>query len=282
VVCGRRACNGDVARSPVCIKAAVVCVCRAAGGTVGPTRFDWTYTAQYDGTVFDGSGPVPPPDAAALVSDGDESPLAHIAIAGRQPHSALLSAAAPAVPSSFGPLPTGVGGTERPVGDSSSPPAGPLVTHESPTAEQLPLDRLMRRDPILAFAALPLWEDDLHDHGVVECGIKFRVMEGCWLLLLRHYLRIDRHRVRLRDVRWFGELLPHVTPPIPAAQLPVAGLGEFRGLRGGGMTADRVCPSNPPLLLVLRLVCRRCEGLAAEERAGAGRHTAGSADGRRR
>lgn len=74
-----------------------------------------------------------------------------------------------------------------------------------PVSGELPLDRLRHRGAILFYAEVTLYEDELHDRGHVECKVKVRVMEDCFLVLARTYLRVDRQRVWLRDVRWYHE-----------------------------------------------------------------------------
>jgi hypothetical protein len=66
----------------------------------------------------------------------------------------------------------------------------------------LPMDRLTRRGPILFFASFPLYASDLNDRGLSECTIKLRVMEDCFLVLVRSFVRVDRERVYLRDLRY--------------------------------------------------------------------------------
>ena len=66
----------------------------------------------------------------------------------------------------------------------------------------LPMERLTRRGPILFFATFPLFASDLNDRGLSECTIKLRVMEDCFLVLIRSFVRVDRERVYLRDVRY--------------------------------------------------------------------------------
>ncbi len=78
----------------------------------------------------------------------------------------------------------------------------------APTPRRLPLERLQQRGAILFFAAAPLLGSDLSDRGAAECGVKLRVMEDCFLVLLRCFVRLDRASVWLRDVRYchvFGE-----------------------------------------------------------------------------
>ena len=62
---------------------------------------------------------------------------------------------------------------------------------------------LRRRDPILFFADLPLYQDDLHDHGHTESRLRVRVMPTCFFILLRHFLRVDGVRIRQAETRLF-------------------------------------------------------------------------------
>lgn len=63
---------------------------------------------------------------------------------------------------------------------------------------------LRRQDiPIRHFGSLILFEDDLHDHGHVQCTVKFRVMDECFFILLRHQVYIHGAAISVRDVRFF-------------------------------------------------------------------------------
>ena len=57
--------------------------------------------------------------------------------------------------------------------------------------------------PIRHFLAAPLMEDDLEDCGTSQVQIKFRAMPTCWFVLLRQFIRVDRVRASIKDVRWF-------------------------------------------------------------------------------
>jgi len=65
--------------------------------------------------------------------------------------------------------------------------------------------RLLRDDtqPILLYDDVHLYEDDLHDNGDVSLNVKIRVMPGCWYVLQRLFVRVDRVCVRCREVRYF-------------------------------------------------------------------------------
>jgi hypothetical protein len=67
-------------------------------------------------------------------------------------------------------------------GALSVPPGAAL----SPSAlTELPLGRLTARGPILYYADVCLYEDELHDRGHVSSRVKLRVMEDAFLLLMR-------------------------------------------------------------------------------------------------
>lgn len=60
-----------------------------------------------------------------------------------------------------------------------------------------------REQPILFYDDITLYEDELHDHGVVSLNVKVRVMPTCWFLLLRYFLRVDGVLLRVQDTRYF-------------------------------------------------------------------------------
>ncbi|KAI6190178.1 TIP41-like protein [Aphelenchoides bicaudatus] len=74
-----------------------------------------------------------------------------------------------------------------------------------PTSETINLGKLMQRDPILFYGAIPLYEDELADNGCAEMTIKVRVMETNYFILSRFYLRVDRVVVRVQDCRLYAE-----------------------------------------------------------------------------
>lgn len=74
-----------------------------------------------------------------------------------------------------------------------------LATRQETTLEWVAcgpdgIDREMLRDrsnPILLYDEIVLFEDFIHDHGVVRMSVKTRVMPQCWFVLLRYWLRVD-------------------------------------------------------------------------------------------
>ena len=87
----------------------------------------------------------------------------------------------------------GTGGT--------STAAGPPPKDFAPTTKPIPLELLKRRDPILFFDEVVLYESELDDNGISVLSVKVRVMEHRMLLLSRLYMRLDNVVARVRDTR---------------------------------------------------------------------------------
>ncbi|KAL2136572.1 hypothetical protein VTI74DRAFT_2877 [Chaetomium olivicolor] len=69
------------------------------------------------------------------------------------------------------------------------------------TQEQIPVELLKRRDPILFADEVVLYESELDDNGISVMSVKVRVMEQRMLLLCRLFMRLDGVVVRVRDTR---------------------------------------------------------------------------------
>ncbi|XP_074585749.1 TIP41-like protein [Curcuma longa] len=67
--------------------------------------------------------------------------------------------------------------------------------------EQIDLTVLSKKEPILFYNEVVLYEDELADNGVSLLTVKVRVMPSGWFLLLRYWLRVDGVLMRLRDTR---------------------------------------------------------------------------------
>lgn len=70
-----------------------------------------------------------------------------------------------------------------------------------PTEKQIPIELLKRRDPMLFFDEVVLYESELDDNGISLYSAKLRVHEKRMLLLVRLFMRLDNVLVRLRDTR---------------------------------------------------------------------------------
>ncbi|KAH8910157.1 TIP41-domain-containing protein [Coniochaeta sp. PMI_546] len=73
--------------------------------------------------------------------------------------------------------------------------------------KQIPLELLTRRDPILFFDEVMLYESELDDNGISLVSVKLRVMEHRMLLLCRQFMRVDGVLVRVRDTRVYVDFV---------------------------------------------------------------------------
>ncbi|KAF8915385.1 type 2A phosphatase activator TIP41 [Mucidula mucida] len=69
------------------------------------------------------------------------------------------------------------------------------------TDSTIPIAELTRPDPILFYAEIPLFEDELHDNGSSGLLIRIRVMPTCIFILSRFTLRVDNVLFRVFDTR---------------------------------------------------------------------------------
>ncbi|KAF4984029.1 hypothetical protein FZEAL_687 [Fusarium zealandicum] len=86
----------------------------------------------------------------------------------------------------------------------STPYAGtidPSAKQFAPTDRAIPIELLKRRDPILFFDDVMLFESELDDNGISIFSVKVRVHEKRMLLLCRLFMRLDNVVVRVRDTR---------------------------------------------------------------------------------
>uniref|UniRef100_H2Y4E7 TIP41-like protein n=1 Tax=Ciona savignyi TaxID=51511 RepID=H2Y4E7_CIOSA len=81
---------------------------------------------------------------------------------------------------------------------------GNIVT-VSKTSERIDLEKLKKREKILYFEEMMLFEDELADNGSAQLTIKIRVMPSCFFLLMRFFLRVDGVLSRIFDTRWYHE-----------------------------------------------------------------------------
>ncbi|CAK9815354.1 TIP41-like protein [Anthophora quadrimaculata] len=73
------------------------------------------------------------------------------------------------------------------------------------TNERIDVDKLRRRDKILFYHDITMFEDELHDNGIAVCSVKIRVMPTSFFILLRYFLRIDGVMLRINDTRIYHE-----------------------------------------------------------------------------
>lgn len=97
-----------------------------------------------------------------------------------------------------------------------------------PTDLKLDIFKLMKKEAILFYHDLTLFEDELHDHGIASCSVKIvsslgdrrrlkfqfiflniflqRVMPSGFFILLRFFLRVDDVLIRINDTRFHHEI----------------------------------------------------------------------------
>ncbi|XP_012279673.1 TIP41-like protein [Orussus abietinus] len=73
------------------------------------------------------------------------------------------------------------------------------------TGERIDVEKLKRKDKILFYHDLTLFEDELHDNGIAVCSVKIRVMPSSFFVLLRYFLRVDNVMLRVHDTRIYHE-----------------------------------------------------------------------------
>ncbi|KIJ69786.1 hypothetical protein HYDPIDRAFT_22950 [Hydnomerulius pinastri MD-312] len=87
----------------------------------------------------------------------------------------------------------------------------------------IPLAELTRPDPILFYAEIPLFEDELHDNGSSNVLVRIRVMPTCLFILSRFTLRVDNVLFRTHDTRLyhsFGSSSPLVIRQVSGWEAP--------------------------------------------------------------
>ncbi|KAG6861861.1 hypothetical protein C0995_011158 [Termitomyces sp. Mi166 len=88
---------------------------------------------------------------------------------------------------------------------SDAPSQGPIAswTQADPDnpSHAIPMAELTRPDPILFYAEIPLFEDELHDNGSSNLLVRIRVMPTCIFILSRFTLRVDNVLFRTFDTR---------------------------------------------------------------------------------
>ncbi|KAI1762503.1 TIP41-domain-containing protein [Hypoxylon sp. FL1150] len=128
--------------------------------------YDWSYSTTYRGTVVSAPSLPPPP---------------------------------PPPPSDSNSVPT-TSSTNTPT-EADGKVEGKKLPEFRPTDKPIPIELLKRRDPILFFDDVMLYESELDDNGISVLSVKVRVHERRMLLLARLFMRLDNVVVRVRDTR---------------------------------------------------------------------------------
>lgn len=69
------------------------------------------------------------------------------------------------------------------------------------TTQRIDVEKLKRKEKILFYDDIHLFEDELADNGCAFLRVKIRVMPSGFFLLQRFYLRVDNVLVRIHDTR---------------------------------------------------------------------------------
>ncbi|PIK48329.1 putative TIP41-like protein, partial [Apostichopus japonicus] len=75
----------------------------------------------------------------------------------------------------------------------------------SETSECIDIEKLKVREKIHFYEDMTLFEDELADNGTATLGVKIRVMQTGFFLLLRFFLRVDGVLIRINDTRIYHE-----------------------------------------------------------------------------
>lgn len=164
--------------------------------TIGGTEdYDWTFSTDYSGdTSSFKKNPVSIETSCATNASGARGAREVISPGGGKP-SASAGAEKPSfIESSC---------ATKLEYDAWTPEASPWTAHKGSGFEPH-MSLLRRRDvPILHYVDLPLYEDDMGDNGDSVMRVRVRVMPTCFLVLLRHALRVDGVLIRHYDTRIF-------------------------------------------------------------------------------
>ena len=85
----------------------------------------------------------------------------------------------------------------------STPYKGTFSKGDIQPGNGIPLEMLSPENPVLFYSEVLLYEDELADRGSSKSYVRFRIMDDCWFVLLRSYIRLDMVAVRVLDTRLF-------------------------------------------------------------------------------
>lgn len=147
--------------------------------------YDWSYSTTYRGTEVEGQGSES--ESASAEASTTTTTTTTTTANGTTTKRKLIQVSPP---------PTSIINGNTSSSSSQLPP--PSTNNSTP---QIPLELLRRRDPILFFDEVVLFESELDDNGISVYSVKVRVMEQRMLLLARLYMRLDNVVARVRDTR---------------------------------------------------------------------------------
>ena len=152
-------------------------------------NYDWTFSTDYCGTTTDHRESVKMVNSASQdATQTETTSFIESSFCTKVEYEAWLRSATRT-------------GTGTGTAEEEAAPRSPWRAHEG---NGLDMAMLRRRDvPILHFVDLTLYEDDLGDNGDSRLRLRLRVMPRCFLVLLRHALRVDGVLIRHHDTRLF-------------------------------------------------------------------------------
>ncbi|KAI0480879.1 TIP41-like family-domain-containing protein [Xylariaceae sp. FL0804] len=192
--------------------------------------YDWSYSTTYRGTVAVGGGGLGSDDDDESSADGQNNQEKK-----KNGVGVVVQDGGPPPP----PQENGDGGGATGDANATSSSSSRLAFRPSPD-RPIPIELLKRRDPILFFDEVTLYESELDDNGVSALSVKVRVHARRMLLLSRLYMRLDGVLVRVRDTRVYVDFAAHaVTREYTARELAFDEVRQkllMTGLRPDGVT----------------------------------------------
>ena len=153
--------------------------------------------------------------------------------------------------------------------------AGPAF---APTHSAIPIELLKRRDPILFFDDVVLYESELDDNGISLYSAKLRVHEHRMLLLCRLFMRLDNVVVRIRDTRIYVDFDTDTVIREYTAKEGTFDQVKRVSCRCQGQGGERqkltfrrspcrdVCPTTSPSVCEMRTFSTHCYRLSSKRR----------------
>lgn len=169
--------------------------------------YDWSYSTTYRGTEAEGRV------VGGVVAGGGNTEAETTSVVGTTTGDGSSGSASNGtaatrikklIPVGGGPPPppTTINGNHNNSNSNQrQQPSSSTLPPPPPSSKQIPLELLRRRDPILFFDEVVLFESELDDNGISVYSVKVRVMEQRMLLLARLYMRLDNVVARVRDTR---------------------------------------------------------------------------------
>lgn len=79
----------------------------------------------------------------------------------------------------------------------------PRIGERVPTRLEIPKGLQIRKEDLIFYDNIDLYNDDLQGHGRCDCNAKLRVMNQFFIVQLQYFLHVFGDRVLLREVRFY-------------------------------------------------------------------------------